>query len=47
MAGRYILGEKIFEGPHSSVYMGRNAQSNNEVAIKCEQKNSKHKFLFN
>ena len=47
VAGRYILGEKLFEGPHSSIYMGRNAQSHNEVAIKCEPKASKHKFLQN
>ena len=47
VAGRYVLGEKIFEGPHSSVYMGRNAQSQNEVAIKCEPKKSQYKFLAN
>lgn len=29
------MGEKIYKGKFSSVYIGKNVQSNAECAIKC------------
>jgi serine/threonine protein kinase len=47
VTGRYSIAKKIYEGPYSTVYVGKNSQSQQEVAIKCESKKSKHKFLIN
>jgi serine/threonine protein kinase len=41
VCGRYRLGEKIYKGKYSSIYIGKNVQSGQEVAIKCELKSTK------
>ena len=41
------MGEKIYKGKYSSVYIGKNVQSTIECAIKCEPKTTKHKFIAN
>ena len=35
VCGRYRLGEKIYKGKYGSIYIGKNVQSGQEVAIKC------------
>jgi serine/threonine protein kinase len=41
VCGRYRLGEKIYKGKYSSIYIGKNVQSGQEVAIKCEPRSTK------
>lgn len=48
VCGRYRIEDKLYEGRHASVYMGRNVQSDSDCAIKCEPKNgSPLSFVMN
>lgn len=42
VCGRYKLGPKIGVGSFGSIYLAKNVQSNNDVAIKIEEVKSKH-----
>lgn len=46
VCGRYRMGEKIYKGKYSSVYIGKNVQSNAECAIKCEPKGTKMPLIL-
>lgn len=46
VCGRYKLGPKIGVGTYGSIYLAKNVQSNNDVAIKIEEVKSKHPQLL-
>lgn len=47
VCGRYRLEDKLYEGKRSTVYSGRNVQSDTDCAIKCEPKSVKPSFALN
>jgi hypothetical protein len=45
VCGRYRLEDKLYEGTRSTVYSGRNVQTDTDCAIKCEAKAIKPSFV--
>lgn len=47
VCGRFRIEEKLYEGKNSSVYVGRNVQSDTDCALKCEPKTINPSFVLN
>ena len=47
MCGRYRLEDKLYEGKFSTIYSGRNVQSDTDCSIKCEARAVKPSFVIN
>jgi predicted Ser/Thr protein kinase len=47
VCGRYRLEDKLYEGKNSSIYSGKNVQSDTNCAIKSEPKSLKYSFVKN
>jgi len=46
VGGKYVLGRKLGSGSFGDIYLGRNRQTDEEVAIKLESVKSKHPQLL-
>lgn len=46
VAGKYKIGRKIGSGSFGEIYQGTNINSNEEVAIKLENVNTRHPQLI-
>jgi len=46
VGGKYVLGRKLGSGSFGDIYLGRNRQTDDEVAIKLESVKSKHPQLL-
>jgi serine/threonine protein kinase len=47
VCGRYRLEDKLYEGKASTIYSGRNVQSDTDCSIKCESKTVKPSMVGN